>query len=298
MTGRPDDRSVYEEVEELPDESSALIGMEANLEVPPVFMLAYNDSQRDVAECTTVIVTAQGERIEQYWRISIPKPYTLPGSFDQDVWVAVQALVNRRGGMPPDGKLYFSMYELLKIMGRDHRGRHYDQLQESLERLASTTIHSDNAFYSADVGSYERITFHPWAVRFTGNYDRRRGRASERHELEFHSVVRRSFQSQYTKLLDADFYYSLRSPLAKRLFRLIDRKRQGKRTWSTNVTKLQEMMPLTANYRFPSQIKRTLKPAHKELVDRGYLEEVSLEKAKSGERVHYKVSRQWDHNRG
>ena len=74
------------------------------------------DPNRRVAEFSNTLVNEEGERVQQHWRISIPEPYELPGPFDQDVWVAVQTLVGMRGGMPPDGRLYFSLYELLGVM--------------------------------------------------------------------------------------------------------------------------------------------------------------------------------------
>lgn len=286
------------ELERIDADYGALIGIEANLEVPPVFQMRRADMERRFAECQTVVVTENGERLEQYWRISVPEPYTLPGSFDQDVWVAVQALVNRRGGMPPDGKLYFSMYELLEIMGKNHRGRHYDLLKESLQRLASTSFHSDNAFYLKDVEDYDTITFNPWAVRFRKTIQRRTGKETEKHELEFHSLVRRSFQADYLKVLDSDFFYSLRSPLAKRLYRLIDRKRQGRHSWGASLHHLKELAPLADSYRYPSKIKDVLRPAHKELIERGFLSDVAYESKKGAENVRYHVSREFDCKRG
>lgn len=286
------------EIESIAADYGALIGIEANLEVPPVFQMRRADAERRFAECQTVVVTEKGERLEQYWRISVPEPYTLPGSFDQDVWVAVQALVNRRGGMPPDGKLYFSMYELLEIMGKNHRGRHYDLLKESLQRLASTNFHSDNAFYLKDIEDYDTITFTPWAVRFRKTIQRKSGKETEKHELEFHSLVRRSFQADYLKVLDSDFFYSLRSPLAKRLYRLIDRKRQGQHSWGASLDHLKELAPLADSYRYPSKIKDVLRPAHKELMERGFLSDVVYESKSSGENVRYRVSREFDRYRG
>lgn len=272
----------------------SLIGIEANLEVPPMFQMRRTDPNRRFEECTTVVVTDDGERLEQYWRISVPEPYTLPGAFDQDVWVAVQALINRRGGMPPDGKLYFSMYELLEIMGKNHRGRHYEQLKDSLNRLAATSFHSDNAFYLKDTEDYETMTFSPWAVRLRKTVRRKSRKETERHELEFHSLVRRSFQADYLKVLDSDFYYSLRSPLAKRLYRLIDRKRQGGQRWGTSLNQLKMLAPLAESYRYPSKIKDVLRPAHKELLERGFLSEVDYRTKSSGEHVLYTVSGEFD----
>jgi len=104
------------DVELMGEDYSALILVEANLEVPPTFQLRRTDPNRRIAQFSNTLVNEEGERIQQHWRISVPEPYELPGPFDQDVWMAVQALVGMRGGMPLDGRLYFSLYELLGVM--------------------------------------------------------------------------------------------------------------------------------------------------------------------------------------
>src|SRR5918911_1759089 len=270
-------------------EELALIPVEANLEIPPLFQMRRTDSSHRIAECRVPVAVTKSERLEQFWRISVPEPYELPGTFDQDAWVAVQTLVNMRGGMPIDGKLSFSMYELLEIMGRPDNGQNYKELRESLQRLSATHIYSENAFYSKDIEKFETRGFNLWDVHFSQTVNKKLGRASEKHELEFHSVVRRSFQAEYLKTLDKDFYYSLSSRFAKRLYRLIDRKRQDNLSWSVPLERLKQLLPLPTSYRYPSKIKTVLKSAHGELRERGFLIETSYEKAKNPT-VRYRIS--------
>jgi hypothetical protein len=273
-------------------ESLALIPVEANLEIPPLFQMRRTDPRNRIAECRVPVAVTKSERLEQYWRISVPEPYELPGTFDQDTWVAVQTLVNIRGGMPTDGKLSFSMYELLEIMGRPDNGQSYKELRESLQRLSATYIYSENAFYSKDIEKFETRGFNLWDIHFSQTFNKKLGRASEKHELEFHSVVRRSFQAEYLKALDKDFYYSLSSRLAKRLYRLIDRKRRDDLIWSVPLERLKQLLPLSESYRYPSKIKSVLKAAHGELQDKGFLLETSYEKAKNPA-VRYRVSNEF-----
>ena len=270
-------------------EQLALIPVEANLEIPPLFQMRRTDPTNRMAECRVPVATTTGERLEQYWRISVPEPYELPGTFDQDTWVAVQTLVNMRGGMPPDGKLSFSLYELLEIMDRSDNGQNYKELRESLQRLSATYIYSENAFYSKDIEKFETRGFNLWDVYFSQTVNKKLGRASEKHELEFHSVVRRSFQAEYLKTLDKDFYYSLSSRFAKRLYRLIDRKRQDNLSWSVPLERLKQLLPLPVSYRYPSKIKTVLQTAHGELRERGFLIETSYEKAKNPT-VRYRIN--------
>ncbi len=268
------------DIEVISVEEAKLIPVEANLEIPPLFQMRRTDPSNRLAECWVHAVTPRGGRLEQYWRVSVPEPWELPGPFDQDVWVATQTLVNRRGGMREDGRVFFSMYELLEIMGKPANGRNYEDLKNSLLRLSATHIYSGNAFYSKDIDDYEDRGFGLWDVHFRKRVVKNSGEESERHELEFHSLVRRSFQAGYLKALDADFYYSLSSRYAKRLYRLIDRKRQEKLGWSASFERLRQLLPLAASYKSPSKVKDVLKPAHRELRERGFLAEASFEKGK------------------
>lgn len=279
------------------EDYTALILVEANLEVPPTFQLRRTHPERRVAEFFNTLVNEDGERVQQHWRISVPEPYELPGPFDQDVWVAVQTLVGMRGGMPPDGRLYFSLYELLGVMRKVRKGDNYKDLRASLLRLSATHFQADNAFYLKDKNKLATRTFTLWDVSLDTELDNETGDAIERHFLEFHNVVRQSFQAEYLKTLDSDFYFSLRSPLAKRLYRLIDRKRQGKPRWGTSLDKLKAMAPLAPSYRTPSKIRDVLETAHSELQRRGFLAGVSYEKRNGTPWVRWRVEPEFDRRR-
>jgi hypothetical protein len=52
-----------------------------------------------------------------------------------------------RGGMPPDGRLYFSLYELLGVMRKARKGGNYKDLRASLLRLSATHFQAENWNY-------------------------------------------------------------------------------------------------------------------------------------------------------
>jgi hypothetical protein len=199
--------------------------------------------------------------------------------------------------MPSDGRLYFSLYELLGVMRKARKGDNYKDLRSALLRLSATHFQADNAFYLKDKNKLATRTFTLWDVSLDTEVDNVTGKATERHFLEFHSVVRQSFQAEYLKTLDSDFYFSLRSPLAKRLYRLIDRKRQGKMRWGTSLDKLKDMAPLAPSYRTPSKIRDVLETAHSELHRRGFLAGVSYEKRNGFHWVRWRVEPEFDRRR-
>lgn len=78
-----------------------------------------------------------------------------------------------------------------------------------------------------------------------------------------------SYERRYTKPLDASFYFSLERPLSKRLYRYVDKVRNGRGSFEIGLRALADVLGL--EYRYPSDIKDGLAGAHAELRARGYL---------------------------
>ena len=274
-------------------EGGPLIQVEINLEEAPLFMLQKSEQGgEDVIESRSVVVTREGHRMEQYWRVTAHRDFGLPGAVDEHVFIAVMQLVQRRGGMPPDGRITFTLYELLEILGKTHGGKNYDELRDSLDRIASTNVYAENAFYSLADEDFKSHRFHLWDVTFRKK--KRKGRASEHHTLKFGDVLASSFAAGYLKSLDADFYNSLRRDLARSLYRLVDAKRKKRLSWSADLQQLRQMVSMPPSYRYASKIKEKLLPAHEELKSRGYLDRAEIEEIGRGREkrhvVHYRVS--------
>ncbi|HEV2091691.1 MAG TPA: replication initiator protein A, partial [Rubrobacter sp.] len=274
-------------------EGGPLIQVEINLEEAPLFMLQKSEQGgEDVIESRSVVVTREGHRMEQYWRVTAHRDFGLPGAVDEHVFIAVMQLVQRRGGMPPDGRITFTLYELLEILGKTHGGKNYDELRDSLDRIASTNVYAENAFYSLADEDFKSHRFHLWDVTFRKK--KRKGRASEHHTLKFGDVLASSFAAGYLKSLDANFYNSLKKDLARSLYRLVDAKRKKRLSWSVDLQQLRQMVSMPPSYRYASKIKEKLLPAHEELRRRGYLDRAEIEEIGRGRDkrhvVHYRVS--------
>src|ERR671927_1054765 len=216
--------------------------------------------------------------------ISAPGKYRLPGRFDYDVYSAVLELLEIRGGIPESGALGFSLHELILLMDLEPSGRTYDEVKRSLRRIAATVLESDNAFWSNGAQRHISDTFRLWDVTFDAIADRN-GYGS-RHRIEFGKLFKRSFEERYLRGLDIEFYWELDSPVAKRLYRLVDLKRDGAASWRTDLFDLQRRIPI-GPYGYVSKIKEKLSAAHGELIERGFLAGVSYE-GKSG--IKYAVS--------
>jgi hypothetical protein len=259
-----------------------LVQVEPNIEEWPVFQLGRSKSDSAVVERT--VEGENGSSLKQRMEISAPGKYRLPGRFDYDVYSAVLELLEIRGGIPESGTLGFSLHELILLMDLEPSGRTYDEVKRSLRRIAATVLESDNAFWSNGAQRHISDTFRLWDVTFDAVADKN-GYGS-RHTIEFGKLFKRSFEERYLRGLDIEFYWGLNSPVAKRLYRLVDLKRAGAATWDTDLFELQKQIPI-GPYAYVSKIKEKLKAAHEELVDRGFLSRVTY-RERSG--VLYEIS--------
>jgi hypothetical protein len=271
-------------------ENGPLIRVEVNMEELPLFLFKSRERVEESLESRNTIITAEGQEIRQYVKVTGGRELGLPGPADRDVYVAAMRHVHQQGGMPPDGRVAFTIYGLLKLMGKNPKaGKNQKRTRESIRRIATTDVWAENAFYNNETQVFESQQFQPWRPTF--RTIKHRGNTAERHILKFDEVLVRSYNANYLKGLDSDFYFSLRNALAKTLYGLIDVKRKGSLKWTVEIHQLRDLIPLPRDlYYQPSKIKERLLAAHSELVKRGFLTRVEYEDRRGVELVHYGIS--------
>lgn len=220
--------------------------------------------------------------VKRRWVVGGSERYGLPGEKEQDVYVAILELISNRGGIPDDGVITFSLYELLEIMGDGHGGGEYRRLRTSLRTIARSTVESHRAFYSRVLRQYISDEFQIFTIRWSEIEDLEGNRLKDRHELLLHPYFAESYRENYAGRLNAEFYWRLNRPTSKRLYRLLDRnateKREGgKRSWDVSLETLVGLMPLSVCE--PARVKKVLDKAHAELVEQGFLDRVEYAEA-------------------
>jgi hypothetical protein len=89
--------------------------------------------------------------------------------------------------MPANGKLHFSLYELVELLGWSKSGKSggkvYRDVRDSLERIGATRIKSENAFYSKERDSYISDSFNIWRPRLFAPFYRFVERSSVRRVM-------------------------------------------------------------------------------------------------------------------
>jgi plasmid replication initiation protein len=251
---RPVNRSVY---------------LDRSLEALPVFRLSDSADESVISYSPPT-----GGR----WRV-LPSPGDrLPGTFDQDVYVEVLHRYNE-AGFPDDGTISFTLHSFLRSIGRRVDGRTYEQLRSALNRLERTTLESTGAYTSARKPE-------PLDGRFTilTSVAIERRRLADREQFTLFPVLtasepgdarvtlspllRENIAAGHSIILSSPLYQSLTSPVARRLYRLMEVAREmGMVTWRVRLEDLAQQLPLTQRY--PSHLQRVLQPAHEMLVAAG-----------------------------
>jgi plasmid replication initiation protein len=256
--------------------TSRVVHLDRAIEAFPIFRLS------DSAEESAIDFTpADGGR----WRV-LPAPgERLPGTFDQDVYIELLRRFHE-AGFPADGTLTFTLHAFLRSMGRRVDGRTYEQLRSALTRLLRTTLQSDRAYREKGgtlpvTGSFSMLS----AVQI----DRRR--SVERDQLGLFPTltnnepgdarvtiaapIRGNIGAGHVVALSASRYFALSSPVARRIYRLLELVRgDAGLTWRASLDGLAEQLPLVQRY--PSHLQRVLQPAHEMLVASGILRAATI----------------------
>lgn len=243
-----------------------LVKLELNLEELPWAVLCKRRIQQ--IEFSREVQTAQGRQTKK-WIVSGGE-LGLPGPFDTDVYVALAKLYAEQG-MPDDGRIFFTLYRLAKILQHPINGFTINEARQSIRCLAEVKFRSDEIFYLKTEQLYAEGGF-PLFI----NWKIRGRRSASHHEasafVQLHPYIANNLRGFHVTDLDLDFYLQLGNPVAKKLFRLLDRIRAEHTTFSVGLLKLGEMMPLFQKY--PSQIRRVLGPAHDLLLSKGIIQDV------------------------
>ena len=164
-----------------------------------------------------------GQRATRELAISGSDRYGLPTASDEDVLLACVQLSSMQNFRDRD--VHFSRYELLKLLRWPDEGKYYRRLAVSLRRWKGVTIYSNRAFYDHARKSWVNRDFGIFDNLYIYEREASEGaQAPASSRFRWNEVFFESFQSGYLKKLDWDLYCRLTTPVAKRLYRLLDKR--------------------------------------------------------------------------
>lgn len=265
---------------------------EMNIVEFPVTLLSrrHSDNNQKTLKFSDTITMDNNRKIEREWIVTGSDKYGLPLIQDNDVWIALMAL-GRKNGFK-SRKIYFSRYQLCKIMKEKNGGNKYEKIINALNRLSGVRIYAKNAFW--DNGKKTYITE---SCGIIDNYRIYEATESEPESdsdssqesiplnyININEVIYNSIINGYIKDLDTELYFNLKGSITKLLFRYLDKKRYNKNKFEMNLFKLAyNHLGFDQNtYKYASKIKEKLNPAHDELIKKGFLKSAEYTETSDG----------------
>jgi len=259
---------------------------EMNLAVLPIARLGRND-RRTRIEYHGTFKEPGKEQETMVWIVE--GAAGLPTEFAERVMVALLYLGAESNFN--DRKVYFTVYKVLKTLGLTISNRNYRMVERALKQLAGVLITSDKAWVEHNKdGQPKRVTtsrgFHVIDEYFLHYQE------DDEDEPESYVVwgarLWKSIQAGYLKMLDIDFYYSIENPLARRLYRFLDKMMgyETGRPYQIDIFDLANKLGM-AQYEHAAHLRRPLKTAAQELVDQGYLSDFEFVKVGKFSRLRF-----------
>lgn len=219
------------------------------------------------------------------WKVKGDIELGYPTWFDEKVFIAVIDCA-KRYNYPVQNPVPVNISEICRIMDiSPQHGKNRNMVRESLERIASVTITTEDTFYHKEKEAHIQDTF-PYFQRVQTARAKTKGEEASQTKVWLNDYVLSNVNNGYIRLIDTTFFMSL-SPIAGRLVEILSSKIFGLFRASQrgidqpyityDYDKLCEHMPLR-EYQYYSRAAQQLESAHKQLVDKQYLEAVEWPK--------------------
>lgn len=248
---------------------------ELNLAELPVSLSCHRAPKgRDSIQLVEEMLDKTGRLVRREWTVTGSARYGLPLAIDDEVLLGLAYFL--RESDFEQRKVHFTQYSLFRLLGWGDSQRSYERLEASLRRLAGVRLesresfwdHKDRAFLTRGFGLIDNYVL----------YRKDSKRPSDQpfiSTVTFNETIFESYRSGFVKTLDLDLFLSLRYPIARKLFRLLDKKLHRSPVYEIELMRLANRIALTDSA-YPSDVKKHLAAPHQELIDIGFLKQVSL----------------------
>lgn len=198
---------------------------ELNLAEFPIAAIGYRieSAQKTIVYQDETFDKAMGKLITRKLTITASDDYGLPTASDDEVLLGLLQLTYKHGFK--SRTINFRPIELLRILGWSINGGNYDRLREAMSRWVGVTLRYNNAWRDKASGQWKDKEFHIIeAQSFTSSVNRGNASLDGAASFTWNEVVFNNFQAGNLKSLDFEFYRSLKSSIAKRMFRFLDKR--------------------------------------------------------------------------
>lgn len=241
--------------------------MEGNLLEYPIFSMQKRRVDRTIEEYIWQEKDEVGRVIvERRFKVDCTKG--VPNFFDMDVFNAIMRIYVKKSGIYKKNEIHFTIYELMRELELPvHDGAKVNRVRESLERMAKTNLHFENAFYAEK----EKITKIVHLIARIEIYEKQKGnRFINMIKVVLDDELVNSIERKYYKLIDFKIYKALATGIPRRLYEYLEKKKYRKNQFEIEIKKLAKWIGLKTSK--PSQLKELIERANDELKEKGIID--------------------------
>ena len=169
----------------------------------------------------------QRQHVARRLTISASDKFGLPTALDDEVILGLVQL--SKADHFANRQVQFSRYKLVHLLGWREEGKSYARLEESLKRWLGVTLYYENAWWDRCRNKWVDAHFH-LLDNLTLYHRSKRGERPAKNDdgkplssFTWNEIIFRSFQAGHLKRIDLDFYRTLKSAVAKRIYRFLDK---------------------------------------------------------------------------
>ncbi len=241
--------------------------MEGNLLEYPIFSMQQSRVNKITDEYIWQEKDFTGKVIaERKFKIDCVKG--IPNFFDMDVFNGIMRIFVKKESLYKKNEIHFTIYELIKEMNLPiHKGEVVKRVRESLERMAKTSLHFENAFYAEK----EKLTKIVHLIGRIEIYEKQKGeRLINIVKVVLDDELINSIERKYFKLIDFKIYKSLAAGTPRRLYEYLEKKKYKKNKFEIAIQKLAKWLGLKTNR--VSKLKIFLRKASNELLNKNVID--------------------------
>lgn len=224
-----------------------------------------------------------GNAIKRHVTVTGSDLLGLPTSVDDEVLVGCLKLTKDYG--LELRRVPFTAYQFLEELGWARDGKNYRRLTKSLDRWTATRVFSNNAFWHKGKQKLIKDSFgliDRWQLTGETTSD-----ATKAGWFVWGDFVWESLQAGNIRTLDFEFWKNLESPVAKRLFRFLDKRFYKRKKISFPLKTLAYDKVAISRNLHTGQIKESLRRGHQELEAKGFCKSVYVEHGRGNWEVVY-----------
>ena len=218
----------------------------------------------------------RGGMVTRQLTITGSDAYGLPTALDDEVLLGLIQLTRLQDFA--ERKVPFTRHQLLQILGWRADSKSYARIEASLNRWTGVTLFYNRAWWNRAKQCWMDEKFHildnVWLchrdtpapdIGFAGG-------GAPTSAFVWNEVIFRSFQAGNLKGIDFTFFRNLRSAVAKRLYRFLDKRFHLRKRWHFDLKEFAwEHVGLARGYD-AANLKRKLRPGIAELERKGFLQ--------------------------